>query len=118
MCHFDSPKSAKEIPKIIKELKELAENDMVIESYIVNGTRLAKWLRTRWTRKEIYKQVEILNINIGKPIDLGYVNKSIRSLVVVNARKMRWKRRDYCVQYSGRKVSAPSSTMSKANGSA
>lgn len=118
LCHFDSPKSAREIPRIIQELRALAQNELEIESYMLNGTGAANWLRTRWTRREINKQVEKLGDRVGKPNDLGYKRKGIRSLVVVSAKNSQWKRKDYFLQCNGREVSAPSSTMSKASGSA
>lgn len=39
LCHFDSPKSTDELPRIVEELNKLIVPDINIESYILNGSK-------------------------------------------------------------------------------
>ena len=117
LCHFDGERSTEEIPKIVKELNELAEAKLNIESYILNGSKVANWVRTCAVRTKIMQYAEELSICPHTPQDLGYSTNNYRSRVIVSADWLDWLREDYVV--SGfRKVSKKSKAMSKAHGSA
>lgn len=117
LCHFDSPSSTEEIPRIISELQKLKNQKLILESYILNGSAIANWVRTTKVRDRIVEEAKRLDCFENEPEDLGYSKNKYRSRVYVFADGPSWIREDYVLS-DFCEVSSISMKMEKAAGSA
>lgn len=117
LCHFDSPRSADDLPRILMELRSLKTTRLNFQCYILNGSRLANCIRTKKVRQKLFGHLRNSSLCQQEPIDLGYIKKGLRRKVTINACDFTWNTKDYTFSKC-HPVSACSKVMSKASGSA